>query len=349
MRLSRFSLIGGLLAAVIAVIGTVVTIYFGMAAQGQLAEAVSISNQKSQQLLALSEALRDSHLDVVQVQQYFTDVSATRGYNGLDDGPAKAAESAKSFEADSGKARELAVAMGLDGVVQALDQMTKDFPDYFATGKKMAEAYMAGGALVGNKIMPEFDAAAEKLGAAITQMREQNAVAQQAMIADTENRQAAALAFSQQGRLIGVALNIVVVIAVVGSTIFVAGYVLPSFDRMTGGLDALAAGEEEVDVPNVTFWAELSRMSNAITVFSDNNAKVREMQRDERAHSEQTQERARAMSALLHEVGEVVDAAASGDFTRRVSAEFSDAELNRLAEGVNTLVETVERGLSETG
>jgi len=44
-----------------------------------------------------------------------------------------------------------------------------------------------------------------------------------------------------------------------------------------------------------------------------------------------------------------VEAAVSGDFTHRVEAKFPDAELNTLARSVNRLVETVDRGLAETG
>jgi methyl-accepting chemotaxis protein len=46
--------------------------------------------------------------------------------------------------------------------------------------------------------------------------------------------------------------------------------------------------------------------------------------------------------------GQVVDAAVAGDFTQRVMADFPDDELNQLAQSVNNLVETVERGLNDT-
>ena len=55
------------------------------------------------------------------------------------------------------------------------------------------------------------------------------------------------------------------------------------------------------------------------------------------------------MARLQQQFGKVVDAAVAGDFSHRVTAEFTDAELNGLASGVNTLVETVDRGLTETG
>ena len=51
----------------------------------------------------------------------------------------------------------------------------------------------------------------------------------------------------------------------------------------------------------------------------------------------------------LDSLGEVVDAAVAGDFSKRVNANFPDSELNRLAESVNNLVDTVDRGLGETG
>jgi len=55
------------------------------------------------------------------------------------------------------------------------------------------------------------------------------------------------------------------------------------------------------------------------------------------------------MRQLREAFGEVVDAAIEGDFSRRVEARFPDAELNALAASVNGLVETVDRGLAETG
>jgi methyl-accepting chemotaxis protein len=54
------------------------------------------------------------------------------------------------------------------------------------------------------------------------------------------------------------------------------------------------------------------------------------------------------MGELQRSFGEVVDAAVAGDFSRRVDVRFDDAELNVLAESVNNLVQTVDRGLGET-
>lgn len=52
-------------------------------------------------------AIKDAKLDVVQVQQFLSDVSATRGQDGLDDGFAKAEEFAAKFRTDITVARAM--------------------------------------------------------------------------------------------------------------------------------------------------------------------------------------------------------------------------------------------------
>jgi methyl-accepting chemotaxis protein len=91
-------------------------------------------------------------------------------------------------------------------------------------------------------------------------------------------------------------------------------------------------------------------MARAVEVFRDNALKITSMTEEERAASEQRRlDRAQMMQNLQRAFGAVVDAAGSGDFSKRVDANFPDAELNQLARSVNNLVETVDRGLNETG
>ena len=54
--------------------------------------------------------------------------------------------------------------------------------------------------------------------------------------------------------------------------------------------------------------------------------------------------RAQMMAELQREFGQVVDAAVAGDFSRRVDAEFPDAELNALAGSVNNLQRPLRSG-----
>ncbi|MEO0363326.1 MAG: methyl-accepting chemotaxis protein, partial [Pseudomonadota bacterium] len=60
------------------------------------------------------------------------------------------------------------------------------------------------------------------------------------------------------------------------------------------------------------------------------------------------EERARMMDRLRDSFGAMVEAAARGDFTARVEADFDDETLNELAHGLNKLAKTVGEGLGET-
>jgi methyl-accepting chemotaxis protein len=60
-------------------------------------------------------------------------------------------------------------------------------------------------------------------------------------------------------------------------------------------------------------------------------------------------ERPALMGQLESSFGTVVQAAIAGDFSRRIETRFPDPALNRLAAGINDLVATVDRGLTETG
>jgi methyl-accepting chemotaxis protein len=120
--------------------------------------------------------------------------------------------------------------------------------------------------------------------------------------------------------------------------------------RLTTVMNSLAAGDLEVKIEGTDKSDELGQMARAVEVFRANARQVNEMSEDERVASElRREERAEMMQRLQRAFGEVVDAAVRGDFSRRVAADFPDAELNSLAASVNNLVETVDRGLNETG
>ncbi|MDC9826404.1 methyl-accepting chemotaxis protein [Devosia sp. ZB163] len=120
--------------------------------------------------------------------------------------------------------------------------------------------------------------------------------------------------------------------------------------RLTGTMNALAEGKLETKVTGAGRRDEIGAMARAVQVFKENALKVSEMTEGERTASIQRRnERTQMMQTLQKAFGEVVDAAIDGDFSKRVGAEFPDAELNALAHGVNELVATVDRGLSETG
>lgn len=113
-------------------------------------------------------------LSVVQVQQWLTDISATRGLDGLNDGFDEAEKNADIFYGLINELKILndqnieyydrSLLEGMD-TNKFLDGMQDKFDTYFEVGKTMAQAYIDEGPAGGNKAMESFDTAAEAISA----------------------------------------------------------------------------------------------------------------------------------------------------------------------------------------
>ena len=117
---------------------------------------------------------------VVQIQQYLSDVSATRGKDGLDDGFAKAKENYDGLMAAMATLEKHFEAIGETGDLKAIREMRPKVDDYYQAGVAMAKVYVSGGPEAGNKLMGNFDKASEDLQKAMepfvkTQVAQMNA------------------------------------------------------------------------------------------------------------------------------------------------------------------------------
>lgn len=101
---------------------------------------------------------KDLKLYVVQVQQWLTDISATRAAEGFDDGFDIAASYAKDVENIINELKSID-----NSNTSELDNILKSFTPYYQKGKEMANAYIEGGPDSGNKMMSEFDMVAEEI------------------------------------------------------------------------------------------------------------------------------------------------------------------------------------------
>jgi methyl-accepting chemotaxis protein len=135
-----------------------------------------------------------------------------------------------------------------------------------------------------------------------------------------------------------------------GIGFFIARSLMSPVPRLAKTMKVIADGAFDTEVPYIARNNEIGDMARAVEVFRENGLKVSQMTEEERAASQRRRiERTDMMVALQAAFGEVVDAAIAGDFSKRVHAQFPDAELNSLADSVNSLVQTVDRGIAETG
>ncbi|MDH5360868.1 MAG: methyl-accepting chemotaxis protein, partial [Gammaproteobacteria bacterium] len=99
----------------------------------------------------------------VQVQQWLTDISATRGRDGLNDG----FDEAKKYAVRTRQLlQELKVLNPERG--ELYDQIQSRFENYYSVGKQMAQLYIEEGPSGGNAFMGNFDQAAEAINTSMS-------------------------------------------------------------------------------------------------------------------------------------------------------------------------------------
>jgi methyl-accepting chemotaxis protein len=331
----------------------VVALYNGVTSDIDSHSSAQIVDKAFEELAAsrdLTASVKDVQFDIVQVQQWLTDISATRGLDGLNDGPQLAEEFAQKFFEDADKAKTIALQQNQQVIAEALDQVVEAFPTYYETGKRMAAAYVAEGPAGGNKLMAEFDASAQTLADATKAMNDGADWFGTYAVLDGNARRDALHQSEYWRGVVEAATYAALVVAIGGMTAFIAGYVLRRLRAISTKIKQISDGDYSVEVYGSRTWEELKDIAAAAEMFKQSGIRMRDMTEADRVGSEaRGLERRRMMAELQREFGSVVDAALAGDFSRRVNTAFADAELNTLGESVNNLVGEVERGLGETG
>jgi len=350
MRLGRFTIIAG---ACISLGAGLLATHEHLASNAADITANAVVDSAIADLEAsrdLTEAVDRVKVDVIQVQQFLTDISATRGLDGLNDGFDNAKHFAEAFAPDLDAAQKSASGVDRPTIVAALTAVKQAFVPYYATGQKMAAAYVAQGPAGGNKLMPEFDAAAETMGNSVDKMQaEAKTFADDVKVATGQERTILTDA-QRQRALVQLATYAALIGAIAIMTGFMSGYALRRIRTMSRRIQAIAAGDYSQSVYGSSVWEELKDIAAAADIFRHNGLQLAEMSAAEATNARRAAvDRTEMMQQLQLAFGRVVDAAIVGDFSQRVTTAFPDAELNALGSSVNTLVETVDRGLGETG
>lgn len=112
--------------------------------------------------IVFHNAVMDMRFQISQVQQFYTDASAT----GERDAMQEADQSAESFRKSMKEARATADA---DASAQ-LSKMESSFEKFYAQGRQMAETYITSGRDAGNKVMESFDKVSLEISDLATQL-----------------------------------------------------------------------------------------------------------------------------------------------------------------------------------
>jgi methyl-accepting chemotaxis protein len=111
--------------------------------------------------------------------------------------------------------------------------------------------------------------------------------------------------------------------------------------KLTSSMGRLAHGDYDAAVPFSGRKDEIGDMAAAVEVFKKNGQEVARMTDAEAGQKAKSDDLQARMSA-------VVQAAAEGDFTRRIDKQWGVESLDRVARNIDQLVKSVDAGVSET-
>nr|CRH04518.1 putative Methyl-accepting chemotaxis protein [Candidatus Magnetococcus massalia] len=115
--------------------------------------------------MALLAGTMEKH--VIQVQQWLTDISATRAAPGYDDGFGEAKTHFEAFNVGLEKFKAFYKEQGDQKSLQEAQVLGERFSGFYATGQEMARRYIDKGPVGGNAYMGKFDEQAEALAAVL--------------------------------------------------------------------------------------------------------------------------------------------------------------------------------------
>jgi methyl-accepting chemotaxis protein len=119
---------------------------------------------------------------------------------------------------------------------------------------------------------------------------------------------------------------------------------------ITQAMGKLSGGDVDVDIPATERTDDIGEMARMVLVFKENAIeKARVEERSEKARQQFESDRKAQEGILESSVGDVVAAAIEGDLSKRIDTTNLSGVLERVSGGVNTLLENVDRGLTETG
>lgn len=305
--------------------------------------------------------------EVIQVQQFLTDVSATRAQNGLGDGFEEAEKHAASFRDDMSKAIALSGALNLGDVKSALEGIQAAFPIYYDVGGRMAKAYVAGGPPLGNALMPQFDESAQALDTKLEAL-------DKAIQPYEAQLEANAIATRKKAELLG-ALGLLAV-AGVGTVNIAIGLavlrmlnrrLLSPVSRAVYALKRLTEGDYSVAIDGGAAEDEIGDMARALRVFKDSSLErirlegemaatqqkveaermeaerqrlqqeVKKQEQLQRAAEEATQAAEKAKSELVEQHAQAEEERRKNELAQRAASDAQAAVVSELATALSLL------------
>ena len=271
-------------------------------------------------------------LDVIQVQQWLTDISATRAAEGYADGFEEAEKYAEHFGKTIAELQKIDVSNQ-----DELQQYQVSFEAYYQMGIQMAESYIEGGPKKGNQVMDDFDAFAEEINTSIQEYRETAQKTIQENIGQLE-------ADFAQAKMISTIAVVFTTILTIITTYLVLNPVIAAISNLTSNSKLYAEGDFTRDIKSTrsdeigtladSFEGMRKSIASLISNIRDVTGTVSQTSNELSVSAKQTEE---ASNQVAVSVGEIAQ-----------GAEVQSQQILAISQKMGLTVEEVKRGHKST-
>ena len=277
--------------------------------------------EKEHEILPHAFSFLELKLDITQVQQWLTDVSATRAREGFDDGFAEAEVYFNHGNRVLDHLIKEHIGYGESEMVQELRTFKSDFAKFYEIGIKMAKVYVKDGAQEGNKMMLVLDPFAEKLAkpldAWLKEHREENTA---------RGVEIAEMIFST--KIIILIIGIVLTIFTIAMFLILSSKIITSINTFQDGL--------------LNFFKYLNRETTSVTLLNDSsNDEIGTMAKVVNENISKTKNGIQQDILLIEDVKRVVDLARDGVLHKHVDRDTNNNALHELRVIFNEMLDVM--------
>ncbi|XOB60965.1 methyl-accepting chemotaxis protein [Campylobacterota bacterium DY0563] len=264
--------------------------------------------------------------NVIQVQQWLTDISATRAYEGYDDGFVEAEKYYKQGLETLDKLLKEHKEFGEPEMIESLKQFKNDFTSFYKVGVDMANAYIKFGPEEGNKMMEKLDPFAEKLSSKldiwINEHLKENELKTQEMYDS--------LFETESGTII---TGIIIAIFIIVMFYLLISKISVSLNKLQEGLN--------------DFFKYLNKETNEVTLLEDkNDDEISTMAKVINHNIVRTQKNIEEDKKFLQEVSAMVEEIKKGYLFNRFENKVENKSLEALRKSFNEMLENLQGNIA---
>ncbi|HXW72755.1 MAG TPA: HAMP domain-containing methyl-accepting chemotaxis protein [Methylocella sp.] len=296
-------------------------------------------------------------IDVIQVQQYLTDYSATRGLDGHDDGLENAAKFTKQFSQDIVSAKATALALDSPDLAKAFVEVEAQFQKYYEAGLIMAKTYAAEGTSAGNKLMEGFDKSSDAIQEAVERTSTEVGKARERQGVKRAEMRAESVARHNRESMIVTGSAVMMALACIASWLLTRHNIISPLSWTTFCFERLAKGDTNYEISEVDRRDEIGSLARAYGISrrtEKERAEAEARAEEQRAANEaerrkNEEERAAAAAKQAHVVSLLakgLSTVANQDLSWRISERVPEA-YDRVKADFNTAIEQLSGALTD--